>query len=121
MSNSCKEKAQCQECSRLHPTLLHMNTKGLREETASERCEQQSVSSALVHMKETFTVTGAGKENCALSIIPVCVKAQKGTKAVTTYAFLDPGSSATFATESLINQLSMNGRNTSILLQTMGN
>lgn len=119
MSSGCKEKAQCQECSRLHPTLLHIKSKGLREEATSEHCEQQSVSSALVHMKEK--VTGAGKENCVLSIIPVCVKAQKGTKAVTTYAFLDPGSSATFATESLINQLNMNGRNTSILLQTMGN
>lgn len=72
-------------------------------------------------MMETFGVTGAGKEGCVLSIVPVCVKAQKGTKTVTTYAFLDPGSSATFATESLINQLNMNGRNISISLRTMGN
>lgn len=40
---------------------------------------------------------------------------------VTTYAFMDPGSSATFATESLINQLNMNGRNLRISLRTMGN
>ena len=72
-------------------------------------------------MTETFGVTGAGKEDCFLSIIPVYVKAQKGSKAVATYAFMEPGSSATFATESLINQLNMSGRNTSISLRTMGN
>lgn len=72
-------------------------------------------------MMETVGVTGAGNEDCVLSIIPVCVKAQKGTKKVTTYAFVDPGSSGTFATETLINQLNMNRRNTSILLRTMGN
>lgn len=48
------------------------------------------------------------------------MKAQKGTKIVKTYAFLDPGSSATFATKSQINQLNMNGRSTKIALRTMG-
>ncbi len=121
MSSSCREKVQCQDCSRLHPTLLHMNTKDSQEEAAKDSREQQSVSSALVQTKETFGVTGAGKEDCVLSIVPVCVKAQKGTKTVMTYAFLDPGSSTTFATESLIHLLNMNGRNTSISLRTMGN
>ena len=121
MSSGCKEKCQCRECSRPHPTLLHMNAKSSRDETTKESCDQQSISSALVQMTETFGVTGAIKEDCFLSIIPVYVKAQKGSKAVATYAFMDPGSSATFATESLINQLNMSGRNTSISLRTMGN
>lgn len=93
-------------------------TKDSQEDSTAK---DQSVLSAFVQTMETVGVTGAGKEDCTLSIIPVRVKAQKGTKAVTTYAFLDPGSSATFTTESLINQLSMNGRNTNILLRTMGN
>ena len=121
MSGSCKQKLQCEECSRPHPTPLHFTNKDSREEMAKDNCEQQSVSSALVQTAETFGVTGAGKEDCVLSIVPVCIKSQKGTKTVTTYAFLDPGSSATFATESLIHQLNMNGRNVSISLRTMGN
>lgn len=72
-------------------------------------------------MMETVGVTGAGREDCVLSVVPAHVKAKKGTKAVTTYAFLDPGNSAAFATESLINQLNVNGHNTSIVLRTMGN
>ncbi|XP_016523109.1 uncharacterized protein LOC107835283, partial [Poecilia formosa] len=120
-SSSCKQKLKCQECSRCHPTSLHITTKGAKEEPVKESCEQQSVTTAFVQTAETCGVTGAGRDDCVLSIIPVCVKAQKGTKTVTTYAFLDPGSSASFATESLINQLNMNGRNINISLRTMGN
>lgn len=41
MSSSCKEKVHCQDCSRLHPTLLHMNTKDSQVEAAKDRCEKQ--------------------------------------------------------------------------------
>lgn len=37
-----------------------------------------------------------------------------------TYAFIDPGSSATFCSQALMNQLNMSGRKTEILLRTMG-
>ncbi|KAL7841314.1 hypothetical protein SRHO_G00250050 [Serrasalmus rhombeus] len=123
MSNTCTEKAQCQECARPHPTLLHITFKESKDETKKdeESKDEQAVTNALVQATEVCTVTGAGKEDCFLSIVPVKVKAQKGTKIVTTYAFLDPGSSATFATESLINELNLNGRRTSISLRTMGN
>lgn len=120
MSSSCKDKLHCQECSRLHPTLLHITNRDSQEETA-RGAAQQFVSSALVQTTATFSMTGAGKEDCILPIVPVRVKAQKGTKTVTTYAFLDQGSSATFVTESLIKQLKLNGRITKISLRTMGN
>lgn len=120
MAYSCKERASCQECSGPHPTLLHMNFRPKESQTTDGSHEQQTVSSALVQTMETNHHNGAGREDCTLSIVPVCVKAVKGTKVVTTYAFLDPGSTATFATESLISELNMNGHNTSILLRTMG-
>lgn len=123
MSSSCTDKAQCQECARSHPTLLHITFKESKEETTKdkENKDEQAVTNALVQASELCSVTGAGKEDCFLSIVPVQVKTQKGTKIVTTYAFLDPGSSATFATESLMNELNLNGRRTSISLRTMGN
>ncbi|KAM4561412.1 uncharacterized protein V3H82_015431 [Fundulus diaphanus] len=123
MSSSCSEKAQCQECARPHPTLLHITFKESKDETKKDKegTDEQAVANAHNQASEICSVTGAGKEDCFLSIVPVQVKAQKGTKIVTTYAFLDPGSSATFATESLINELNLNGRRTSISLRTMGN
>lgn len=60
--------------------------------------------------------TGAGN---VLSVLPVKVKASKGEKIITMYAFIDPGSSATFCTERLMSQLNMKGRRMNILLQTM--
>lgn len=53
-----------------------------------------------------------------LSILPVRVKSKKGDEMMT-YAFRDPGSSASFCTERLINRLRLTGRRTGIL-QTMG-
>lgn len=44
---------------------------------------------------ETSAYTGAGND-CILSIVPVQVKSKKGNKVVETYAFMDPGSSATW-------------------------
>ena len=43
-----------------------------------------------------------------------------GHKTVVTYAFLDPGSSASFCTEGLMNRLNLSGRRSDILLRTMG-
>ncbi len=62
---------------------------------------------------------GAGEEESVLSIVPVKIKASKGNKIVQTYAFLDPGSSATFCTTGLMNRLNMTGKKTNILLRTM--
>lgn len=89
------------------------------QDKAIKDSTEQEVSTALVQIK-AFGATGVGKEECALAIIPVRVKAQKGTKEILTYAFLDPGSSATLAAESLMAQLNVRGQRTRILLRTMG-
>ncbi len=64
--------------------------------------------------------TGAGNNECVLSIVPVQVKAKSGSKVVSTYAFLDPGSSASFCTEHLMRQLNLTGTRSSKLLRTLG-
>lgn len=45
-----------------------------------------------------------------LAIVPVPVIAKKGVKVMTMYAFLDPGSTATFCMEELMKQLNMAGK-----------
>ena len=64
--------------------------------------------------------TGAGKDQCVLSILPVKVKSAKGNHIITTYAFLDPGSSATLCSEQLMQRLNIKGQRTHFLLRTMG-
>ncbi|KAJ7988314.1 hypothetical protein DPEC_G00322290 [Dallia pectoralis] len=77
-------------------------------------CAQVSI------LQESCSLTGVGEAECALSIVPVKIKSKKSDKYVTTYAFLDPGSTATFCTEELQRKLNIKGKPTRILLSTMG-
>lgn len=65
-------------------------------------------------------LTGAGDRYCKLPIVPVQVKSKKDRKIVITYAFMDPGSTAVFCTETLMHQLDLTGRKVHILFRTMG-
>lgn len=105
----------CQNCQKKHPTLLHIEIQNKDSTQASgTAAKQEKPSSALVSMdNRDNAVTG---RECALAIVPVRVKLAKSDKTVTTYAFLDPGSSATFCTERLMKHLHAKGRRTDILL-----
>ncbi|KAL7874304.1 hypothetical protein SRHO_G00052740 [Serrasalmus rhombeus] len=129
MSSTCEEKKSCEMCSAKHPTLLHIKQKpkdipkenALREEQKEESSqEEQQVVSGFVDAGETCSQTGAGSTGTVLAIVPVRVKAKKGNKVLTCYAFLDPGSNASFCTNKLANNLNLQGTNVNILLTTMG-
>ena len=129
LSRNCKRRMTCQDCQAKHPTILHIERSSKTEMDTSKpykaeqnaivaRPEETSISSALVSL-EWSERTGAGKD-CLLAIVPVRVKLCNGSKSVTTYAFLDPGSTDTFCTEKLMRQLNARGRRAEVLLQTMG-
>ena len=69
---------------------------------------------------EACSQTGVGGTGSVLAIVPVRVKAKKGNKVLTCYAFMDPGSNASFCTNKLANDLHLQGKNVNILLTTMG-
>lgn len=110
ISKNCQKRMTCNVCKRGHPTVLHIQSQSNKE----------PISSDSVLSLATGSDTGAGKKECVLSIVPVKVKMEKGTKCINTYAFLDSGSSATFCTEELARLLHAPGRKTEILLKTMG-
>ncbi len=116
MSRNCGKRLTCRICSQHHPTVLHVDRNAANSGMASKESEARK----FLGSAETCGHTGAGKDRCLLSILPVQVKASKGDQIVQTYAFLDPGSSATFCTESLMQRLNLSGRKTQFLLQTMG-
>lgn len=62
---------------------------------------------------------GASESESIMAVVPVKVKNKKSNKVIETYAFLDPGSTDSFCTETLLQQLQMTGRTTDILLRTM--
>lgn len=129
MSKACEEKKSCQICSATHPTLLHIKQKpkdSPKEEASKgepkneSQKEGQTVVSGFVDAGDTSSQTGAGGTDSILAIVPVRVKAMKGNKVLTCYAFLDPGSNASFCTNKLVNDLHLQGKNVNILLTTMG-
>lgn len=114
MSKECRSRLSCDECSLKHPTIPHIHNK-----EKGNKPQETSVSSALVSL-QAGGCTGAGDQDCTLSIIPVQLKSVKGDKVLQTYAFLDPGGTATFCTTSCMKELSLQGPKTHIMLCTMG-
>ena len=67
------------------------------------------------------TQTGAGCETKASSIIPVKVKGRGKGRIIETYALLDNGSTATFCTEQLLEDLGVHGNKCELSLATIEN
>lgn len=114
VSRNCQKRISCRKCGLKHPTVLHKNS--IINTEHREREFQPSVDNTLV----SSGLTGAGEQDCKLPIVPVQVKAKKGSKVILTYAFLDQGSTAVFCTESLLQKLHLSGKRANILLKTMG-
>ena len=89
-------------------------------ETVKDKSISENSSSSGMVEVQTSGLTGAGDQHCKLAIVPVRVKSTKGQWTVETYAFLDPGSTASFCTVGLMDKLGLPGRKTKILLRTMG-
>ena len=111
MSRECESCLTCKICSQTHPTVLH-----IKRQPAPEQFETSHQPTSL----KTCGHTGASKDRCVLSILPVKVKSAKGNHIIKTYAFLDPGSSATFCSEHLMRKLNITERKNNFLLSTMG-
>ncbi|KAL1250809.1 hypothetical protein QQF64_018605 [Cirrhinus molitorella] len=119
ISRDCKERSVCKICHLKHPSLLHILLPEKKSTQYGRDTESKpTVGSALVSIQSGGLI-GAGRDNCALSIVLVCVKSKKGSKVVTTYAFLDSGSSASFCTESLMTKLNLSAKKVNILMRTM--
>lgn len=111
MSRDCEGRLACKICGQSHPTVLHIKRQVIQEQLTASPGQQQSSPQTCGH---------TGKDQSVLSILPVKVKSAKGSQVITTYAFLDPGSSATFCSEHLMRKLNITGKATSFMLHTMG-
>ncbi|XP_014849351.1 PREDICTED: uncharacterized protein LOC106921875 isoform X1 [Poecilia mexicana] len=120
ISKDCKRWHHCKVCSLRHRTMLHVFSKEREIAPVHKKKEVETTSGSASISAQSSGLTGAGEQGCTLSIVPVRVKSTKSQKTIITYAFLDPGSSASFWTEELMNRLNVTGRHTSILLRTMG-
>lgn len=126
LSKDCGRRLVCKVCQRTHPSVLHIVQRGKgasanpkQAETASAKVATTTAGTAVISL-QSCGQTGAGNGKGILSILPVQVKSMKGSKVIQTYAFLDPGSTDTFCSETLMRRLNLNGKKTQINLLTMG-
>lgn len=76
MSKSCQKRMSYNVCKKGHPTVLHIQTK--ENQQLQDRIKEFSDSKAVVSLA-TGSHTGASTKDCALAIVPVKVKLEKGT------------------------------------------
>lgn len=105
VSKDCTKRLNCSTCNKQHPSVLHIRAKEATAHTIETPVSSMQVS--LHAGGHSGTGNAQRYPKCMLSIVPVQVKSSKGSKIINTYAFLDPGSSATFCTENLMNKLNI--------------
>lgn len=120
MSKDCRKRLICRICNYRHPTLLHIHPKAKQKSSTQAFGGLEMTREGAVVSVQSSGLTGAGKQDCTLSILPVQVRSKRGQETFVTYAFLDPGSTSSFCTERLMNRLNLTGKKLGILLRTMG-
>ena len=111
-SKNCKETAVCKHCKGNHQSVLHMK-KESESKSTEKKISTACTSSSCSNME-------AGETECTLAIIPVKVSSKNGLRVETTLAFMDPGSTVSFCSESLLNRLGCSGKRMEVTLGTMG-
>ncbi len=119
ISKDCEKRLTCSICSLKHPRMLRIHSRAKELDRDPAEVKEITKDRAIASML-TGGLTGASGDNCKLTIVPVQVKAKKGNTIVHTYAFLDPGSMASFCTVGLMAKLNLQGGKSNILLRTMG-
>ncbi|XP_046561900.1 uncharacterized protein LOC124270882 [Haliotis rubra] len=140
VSYECTKESMCRidRCNKRHSTLLHhalqtyrkMHSGVLVESELPKRTQQlrgNSHSNQQHRGTQTFSthhsnrdVNGAGICRVALPVVPVTVR-KNGEECLTTYAFLDSGSTNSFCSQELYDQLGLQGAKTSLSLITLTN
>lgn len=123
LSKDCKKRALCEDCSKKHPSMLHVTRE---EDNEVVKSSEKSTTENMTACETTHNSSGpccatrAGKDSCVLATVPVCVTVKESKRVIETYTFMDNGSQATLCTEKLMRQLGIERKKTQILLRSMG-
>ena len=97
MKSKCFNVEECKKCSLAHPTVLHKEVKN-----------------------SSNNVNEMEKDCCTLAIVPVQIRRKNSPYAKTILAFLDPGSTVSFISNKVMNELGCTGLKKRMDLSTMG-
>jgi hypothetical protein len=125
-SKLCKSAGRCaiNGCGMKHHSLLHRDKlvkEGPQKRDIDTKTDKVSIQNGFVDTQVDCLATGASHSHkrIALPIVAVNVKAPRGGKVVTTFALLDSGSTNSFCSASLLDELGIEGTTESIALTTL--
>ena len=107
VSKGCKNVERCAHCSGAHPSVMHI----FRVTNVVQQTPNVASSNKINQ------VEGAG---CTLAIVPVKIRKRNSLHVKTVLAFLDPGSTTSFISENLKQELDCYGPRRRMDLSTMG-
>ena len=113
---NCKHRLKCNECSRLHPTCLHIKKNEDNGKEKGKGEEKENLSNC-INVCPLLDQDG-GTDNAM--IVPVWVRrTDEPSKEFLQYAILDDQSNVSFISKNLCNRLGVQGPSTELLLSTM--
>ena len=120
-TTDCQRKENCKKCQKEHPTVLHMQYSNNTNKVEEPKVEEEPKDKEVAKVEEvSVNALAINKEELStLAIIPVKVSVKGSHKVIETLAFLDPGSTATFCSESLMNKLNCTGRKVKYKVETL--
>ena len=134
LAMSCQSRLCCDECGRMHPTVLH-GPKPQRRQTKESRGSQKDTENASAEKAESPAKNSNQAANAHASVCNSTGQSEGVTTSmivlviphhnnnpdikVNVYALLDDGSNTTFVTSSILKQLGVQGPRMSLTLNTM--
>ena len=119
-SRDCKSDRRCNinNCGRKHSYLLHPHSSNISQPQAQQGATNgpQPASNGFI---DSSCFNAAGEKTVALPIVAVKVHSPYGHKTVQTYALLDNGSSNSFCSQQLLDELGIVGQQETMSLTTL--
>lgn len=122
-SAKCKLTRTCSVpgCDRKHTKFLHeaVNPSPVKQSNEDGQSVDHNVERTDKDATVSCNTTGAGIVTVALPIVPVRVRASNSPRYIDTYALLDSGSTSTFCSERLADELRVDGETQELTLMTL--
>ena len=124
LSISCQSRLTCEECGKLHPTLLHVSKPAKlpakRNQTGNKQPKEPNTDeSTNASTSVSNYVSNRCVEATTCMVVPVILMHKENTSVkIITYALLDNGSDSTFINSSILTKLQVNGPEITLKLNT---
>ena len=116
----CRHKATCKHCGGQHLSILHVNgpihtINNVANTSSISILHNTNVSSESVDLPVSFN----DESECTIANILVKIRVCDSITAITTFAFIDPGSNTSFCAENLMYQLGVEGKRIKLTMDTI--